>query len=49
MPYHVFCEGREFGIDFDRATAIRIAAEYRLRWPTLRYYARRCASPPIAL
>lgn len=43
MTYRVYCDGREFGRDFDRAAALRVAAEFRAAFPRLRYYARRVA------
>ena len=39
--YRVYCEGREFGIDYSRAEAFRTAWNYRRSFPSLAYYARK--------
>lgn len=41
MIYRVYIAGREFGIDYTRAEALRVAAQYRAWLPGRRYYARK--------
>ena len=42
--YRIFCNGREFGIDYATlADARRVKAAYASQWPTLAYYIRKVA------